>query len=201
MKDQVLKLNANFVPIGLGDWQKVLGDIISGSAHPVDVLYAQNEDGSYDKSIVDSFYVIRTWKEWSGLEIRPCDDIVQTAKRAYKMPTIVVCANYKAVHRKKMVGPSAKNIHERDNYTCMYTGKKLSKKELTLDHVLPISRGGKNTWENLVTCHKDLNVWKGNKTPEECGLKLLTKPTRPPNGLKFDYLKPEWKIFAGGKHE
>jgi len=70
-----------------------------------------------------------------------------------------------------------KNIMKRDNYRCQYCGKK--GKDMTIDHVIPRERGGKDTWENLVTSCKECNVKKGNRTPKEAGMKLLKKPKKP----------------------
>jgi 5-methylcytosine-specific restriction endonuclease McrA len=69
-----------------------------------------------------------------------------------------------------------KRLYRRDDNQCVYCG---SKKGLTIDHVLPKSRGGKNTWSNLVTCCSPCNLKKGNRTPEEAGMKLRTKPYEP----------------------
>lgn len=70
-----------------------------------------------------------------------------------------------------------KNIMRRDKYTCQYCGAK--DKELTIDHIIPKERGGKDTWENLVTSCKRCNAMKGNRTPKEAGMKLLRKPRKP----------------------
>ena len=70
-------------------------------------------------------------------------------------------------------------IFERDNYTCQYCGKHLEKDELTLDHVFPKSRMGPDIWENLVTCCKECNQKKANRTPKEAHMKLLKRPVRP----------------------
>ncbi len=69
-----------------------------------------------------------------------------------------------------------KRLYRRDDGQCVYCG---SKKGLTIDHVLPKSRGGKNTWSNLVTCCSPCNIKKGNRTPEEAGMKLRKKPYEP----------------------
>ena len=69
-----------------------------------------------------------------------------------------------------------KRLYRRDDNQCVYCG---SKKSLTIDHVLPKSRGGKNTWGNLVTCCNPCNIKKGNRTPEESGMKLRKKPYEP----------------------
>lgn len=69
-----------------------------------------------------------------------------------------------------------KRIFKRDNNTCGYCG---SHKNLTVDHILPKSRGGKNTWENMITCCNRCNSMKDNRTPEEAGMKLSFKPYQP----------------------
>jgi 5-methylcytosine-specific restriction endonuclease McrA len=67
----------------------------------------------------------------------------------------------------------------RDSYTCQYCGTAQPTHELTFDHVIPVSRGGRKDWENIVTCCIDCNRLKGGRTPEEAGLKLVRAPRRP----------------------
>ncbi|HDI79317.1 MAG TPA: HNH endonuclease [Desulfobacteraceae bacterium] len=74
---------------------------------------------------------------------------------------------------------SRQNIYLRDRYTCQYCGRQFPTEELTYDHIIPKSRGGKTEWENIVTCCIECNRKKGGKTPQEAGMKLLKKPTRP----------------------
>jgi 5-methylcytosine-specific restriction endonuclease McrA len=64
----------------------------------------------------------------------------------------------------------------RDLYTCQYCG---SRKDLTLDHVVPRWCGGPHTWENLVTCCRKCNLKKGDKTPQQANMKLKKVPRRP----------------------
>ena len=71
---------------------------------------------------------------------------------------------------------SRKNILLRDHSTCQYCAKQLPPSELTLDHVLPRSRGGESTWDNLVACCKRCNHRKGNRTPEEANMHLIRHP-------------------------
>jgi 5-methylcytosine-specific restriction endonuclease McrA len=71
---------------------------------------------------------------------------------------------------------SRHSILARDNYTCQYCG---SKKELTIDHVLPRWAGGPHTWDNLVACCRRCNLKKGDKTPAQAHMKLARKPKRP----------------------
>lgn len=67
----------------------------------------------------------------------------------------------------------------RDGYTCQYCGQALPAGRLTIDHVLPQSRGGGWSWGNLVAACPACNAAKGNRTPEEAGMALLRRPARP----------------------
>ncbi|MGH9755073.1 MAG: HNH endonuclease [Blastocatellia bacterium] len=71
---------------------------------------------------------------------------------------------------------SRKNILLRDHYTCQYCDKVFNPSELTLDHVIPKSRGGSSNWDNLVASCKRCNNRKGNGTPDEVGMKLVKRP-------------------------
>lgn len=101
-----------------------------------------------------------------------------TNHRVYKgiyLPSVVRLRNYKNVPIRMQV-VSRKNILLRDGHRCMYCGHKFLADELTLDHVTPKSRGGKGSWENLVACCQKDNHRKGNRTPEEAGMKLVHRP-------------------------
>jgi 5-methylcytosine-specific restriction endonuclease McrA len=91
-------------------------------------------------------------------------------------PSVIRLRNYRNVpHRMQQV--SRKNIFVRDGYRCLYCGtKKKDGSELELEHVLPRSRGGRNTWDNLVSSCRDCNRNKGDRTPEEAGMKLIHRP-------------------------
>jgi 5-methylcytosine-specific restriction endonuclease McrA len=76
----------------------------------------------------------------------------------------------------KIPAPSRREVLRRDGHTCQYCG---SNKRLTLDHVMPRSRGGRDTWENLVAACESCNTRKGNRTPQEAAMLLKTKPKAP----------------------
>jgi 5-methylcytosine-specific restriction endonuclease McrA len=71
-----------------------------------------------------------------------------------------------------------RNIFKRDAYTCQYCGRN-SGERMTIDHVVPKSRGGRTVWDNVVSACRACNLKKANKSPGEVGLRLLRKPTRP----------------------
>ncbi len=79
----------------------------------------------------------------------------------------------------KPVKFSRVNIYARDGYRCQYCGDRCSIDELTYDHVIPRSRGGRTTWDNIVSCCYACNAEKANRTPAEARMKLLSTPTRP----------------------
>ena len=140
-----------------------------------------------------------TWDEWMTLAIRPQDNAVRTVRGLIRVPTVIVAVNYARVPRKR---PKlcAKSIRERDGNRCQYTGRVLHPDEGSLDHVLPRSRGGKDSWENLVWSSKDVNARKGNRLPHEAGLKLLSVPRSPKelpvtSVIRNTHGVAEWKLF------
>ena len=102
------------------------------------------------------------------------DDIVTTIGN-FVRPVIIRLLNF-VRFRPTNLSVSRKRLFKRDNHQCGYCG---SQKNLTIDHVIPKSRGGSNGWNNLVTCCSRCNSFKGDKTPEEAGMKLRFKPTVP----------------------
>ena len=82
---------------------------------------------------------------------------------------------------------SKKNVLQRDNYTCQYCGKQ--SKSLTIDHIIPKSKGGPNTWENVVAACSKCNSKKADKNLKDTNIKLAKKPQRPKNYIKFKLQK------------
>ena len=140
-----------------------------------------------------------TWDEWITLPVRAQDNAVQTVRGAIRVPTVIVAVNFARVPKKR---PKlcAKTIRERDGNRCQYTGKLLQPEAGSLDHVVPRSRGGHDSWENLVWSSKDVNTRKANRLPHEAGLKLLRVP-RAPKELPVTALirnaqgVADWKLF------
>jgi 5-methylcytosine-specific restriction endonuclease McrA len=92
-----------------------------------------------------------------------------------RVPSVIRLLEYRRIpHQSRAL--SRKNILLRDRNTCQYCGTVLANGELTLDHVIPRSRGGQSTWENLVACCHECNRRKGNHMPGETSLRLLREP-------------------------
>ena len=100
---------------------------------------------------------------------------IQTATTQYERPTVIRLLRYISLPFKK-VPLSRVNIYRRDGHQCIYCG---DKRRLTLDHVKPRSKGGKNSWKNLVTCCVDCNIKKGDSTPLSKGMVMSHKPYTP----------------------
>lgn len=89
------------------------------------------------------------------------------------IPSVIRLVDYAVVPYKRPI-PSRRNIFVRDQYTCMYCGKKT--KELELEHIIPRSRGGPSSWENLCAACRACNSRKDNRTPEEANMPLIHRP-------------------------
>ncbi len=112
--------------------------------------------------------------------IRLCITVIKSVHtRSFPMPSVIRLNRY--VHAPyKGVNLTRQNIFKRDNFECQYCG---TKRELTLDHVLPSSQGGPHSWLNLVTACKRYNAKKGDYTPEEADMPLKYKPYKPSYAL------------------
>ncbi|VEP16202.1 HNH endonuclease [Hyella patelloides LEGE 07179] len=109
------------------------------------------------------FFEDTTFKEIRSpsivIQVPPVIRLYQSAERPWKIPPV-----------------SRKEILRRDEHQCQYCG---NRKQLTIDHIIPRSRGGKHIWNNVVIACADCNSRKGNKTPEEAKMTLLNKPKAP----------------------
>lgn len=111
-------------------------------------------------------------------------------------PSVIKVRSYVNVPYRK-VALSRDNIFKRDNYECVYCGESGERSKLTLDHVVPQSKGGPNTWNNLVTSCKKCNNEKADLTLEEYGKKIPV-PKRPHSIMllkKTKYIPEEWRDF------
>jgi 5-methylcytosine-specific restriction endonuclease McrA len=106
-------------------------------------------------------------------EIQPSH--VHSPRQAIAVPSVIRLLTYRHIPQQSRA-LSRKNILLRDRNTCQFCGHVFPTSDLTLDHVVPRSRGGASSWENLVACCYKCNNNKGDRTPEEAGLSLARKP-------------------------
>src|ERR1700733_2473754 len=100
---------------------------------------------------------------------------VHSSAKAHRVPSVIRLLAYRHIPQQSRA-LSRKNILLRDRNTCQFCGRIFPGSELTLDHVVPRSRGGRSSWENLVACCYNCNNSKGDRTPEEAGFKLARRP-------------------------
>ena len=117
------------------------------------------------------------------------------------VPTVIRLRSYVKIPYKE-ISLSRRNILHRDNYTCQYCGDK--RHDLTIDHIIPRSRGGLDSWDNVVAACLRCNVKKGDRTPKESGMPLSSTPRRPMSHVVFEISKHSiageynWKKYVIG---
>ena len=124
------------------------------------------------------------------------DKVIRSTSQVFKIPAVIVLCRvikfrFNALHCNR------KSIFARDKHICQYCQNSFGDKELTLDHILPKSRGGDKTWTNIVAACKKCNQKKGNKTPDEAGMTLMKAPKKPKNSF-FDSrsnIQQIWKDY------
>ena len=143
------------------------------------------------------------WAEWLTLPVRPGDRALGTVRGPIRAPTVIVCARYDKV---PLCRPqfSARAVRLRDGNRCQYTGRLLGPGEGSLDHVLPLSRGGANTFENVVWSDRRVNNRKADRTPEEAGLRLHSTPGTPRAlpvtlSIRNPHRVADWLPFVAGQ--
>jgi 5-methylcytosine-specific restriction endonuclease McrA len=157
-----LVLNRNWQPIRIATVARALVMVFNGTARVVDP---------------ETFQTF-TWADWSRIHPRDGDRFVQAVTMRLKAPEVVVLNDYDRVPA-NVVTFSRRNLFKRDHYVCQYCGRQAPPDELTIDHIVPRSQGGESTWENCVVACLDCNKRKGNRTPDQAGMRLRRKPMRP----------------------
>ena len=190
-KTIVLVLNRNWQAINIRTPQDAFCQMATNVATALDIELGEDARAQALRPV--------TWDEWITLPVRDGDYAVRTARGAIRVPTVIVAVNFAKVPKKRPK-LSAKNIRERDGNRCQYPGRLLHPDEGSLDHVVPRSRGGVDSWENLVWSAKEVNQRKADRLPHEAGLKLLSVP-RAPKELPVTALirnahgVAEWELF------
>ena len=136
---------------------------------------------------------------WCDLPPGAGDDVVRTPTRAIRIPRVIQLVHYDKIPR-HAVRFTRRNIFVRDRNRCQYCGKVFPQKRLNLDHVVPLSRGGKTTWKNVVCACISCNSRKGNRTPTEAGMTMVRRPRRPSGHPFFRAnltgpFHDQWKTF------
>lgn len=120
-------------------------------------------------------------------------DATRRIREDLLLPTVIRLRQFVRVPYRQMP-LTRRNVFHRDSHRCQYCGR--SEDRLSIDHVVPRSRGGLDAWENVTTAYLPCNVRKGNRTPREAGMPLACTPRRPPSSLSFEAIR----LIRSGRH-
>jgi len=167
LNSRVLVLNRSYLPVHVTSVKRAFALLYQGVARAVDEQYR-----TFD------------FESWRHLSIEIHHERLGIVDGFIRVPRVLLLSAYERVPRRH-VRFSRFNIFARDGNTCQYCGQRLPRTDLNLDHVVPRSRGGLSTWENIVcSCHS-CNRRKGGRTPDEARMVLVRRPRR-----------PEWTPFS-----
>lgn len=181
LHDPTLVINQCWTPIEVISVRDAVSKLYADDAHVVDI----------------NDYISYNWAEWAKLIPKEDERFLKCVNFSIRIPNIIVLTNY-ASRPPLEVPCSRRNIFRRDDNTCQYCGCKPGLENLTIEHILPRSRGGITSWDNCVIACIACNKTKANMTLAESGFKLLKKPIRPrwdmffePEAIKIE----SWRKF------
>ncbi len=122
-------------------------------------------------------YDFDSWRELSKFG-EDHAEMIRTPQFQIRAPKVIVLGRYQN-SPPRTVRFNRRNIYMRDRHMCQYCGTHPNRDDLTIDHIIPRSRGGRSTWENVVLACTRCNTKKGNRLPNECGMHPMTTPKRP----------------------
>jgi 5-methylcytosine-specific restriction endonuclease McrA len=179
---QVLVLNAGWTPLRTVSVRRAIGLLCREVARVVD----PEDYRTYD------------FTSWADLgDLFEDGDVLLSPRLRVPIPEVIVLQHYDGLPRRQPVF-SRRNLFLRDRESCQYCGARPGTRELTIDHVLPRSLGGRTEWTNCVLACGRCNRRKGNRTPEQAGLALLREPRVPPPRFEIGLLpgkRVSWEQF------
>lgn len=189
----VLVLNRYYLAAHVVNVRRAFGLLYRQLAEVLDV-----EDGHWAN------YDFGTWVEISLLraeEKSPQQDWIRSVNFEIQVPRVIRLLRYDKSPRRTLRF-NRRNVFARDDHCCQYCGKSFPASELSMDHVVPRSRGGQTTWENVVCCCLKCNARKGGRTPQEARMSLLQPPKTPTQSplLAHRLNNPKyatWRYFLG----
>jgi 5-methylcytosine-specific restriction endonuclease McrA len=150
-------------------------------------------------------YSFESWREVSKLRAsvkQPQEDWIRAVNFEVQVPRVIRLVHYDRLP-KQSLHLNRRNVLARDEHLCQYCGRHFPIQQLSLDHIIPRSRGGATTWENVVCACLACNVKKGGRTPHEAKMRLVRRPAKPRRNplllLKLSNPKYEsWRTWLDG---
>ena len=170
LENNVLVLNKHYAAVRVISAKRAFCMLFKQIAEIVSI-----DNGEYQSYDFDSW---RQVSEFRSKYERSHHEWVRCVRFELAVPRIIRLLCYDRLPRQQ-VKLNRRNIYARDGSHCQYCGKRFSTADLSLDHVVPRSRGGETSWTNLVCCCVKCNVRKGGRLPREAGMKLIIEPVRP----------------------
>ena len=186
LEKQVLVLNKSWIPVNVTTVKRA-----------VTLLYQE-----LARAVCHRTYQTYDFNLW--VTEAKSDAVVKTVSLEIPVPEVIVLTQYNGLRTEAKMPFSRSGLLRRDKYVCQYCRKQFQGAKLTIDHVLPKSRGGITEWTNcVIACHA-CNAKKDNKTPKEAGMKLKVEPVVPNWSFKmFDTeetpIHDSWRAFVRGK--
>ncbi len=167
LSSQVLVLNRFWQAVNVVGLKRAFSLLVRGHA---DVIHQEAGD-----------FHLYNFDQWIGVSEDsppPAMECVHTVRHIIRLPRVIILKFFDRLPIKE-VKFHRRNIFERDKFHCQYCGKLFGESDLNLDHVIPRHRGGRTSWENVVTSCTTCNSRKANRLPHEANMRLFRKPVRP----------------------
>lgn len=158
----VLVLNRNWQPVNVATVARALILLWNESARIVD-------PGDYQ---------LYDWHDWTRQVPGADERVIRAVRQRIRVPEVVALSAYDRLPQ-GAVSFSRRNVFKRDRFACMYCGRQPGSEELTIDHVVPRSRGGQSSWTNCVLACLECNARKADRTPAQAGMRLRKQPKQP----------------------
>jgi 5-methylcytosine-specific restriction endonuclease McrA len=155
------------------------------------------------RAVSPETFELHDWDSWAALRVEEGQPKVQAVRFQIRVPEIVLLLVYDRIPRKRVIF-SRRNLFRRDRFTCQYCGRQPGKGELSIDHIVPRSLGGRSTWVNCVVACLKCNKRKADRTLAQAGLHLLVTPREPSwspyLSLNLGRRRVSWERFISEKY-
>ena len=202
LNGSVLVLNRFYMAVHVVSVRRALGLLYRELAEVINVEDGQYSNYDFEAWVEMSQFIHAETEEGSSFSENDEErDWIRSVNFPIQVPRVIRLSFYDKVP-KLTLRFNRRNLFGRDKNTCQYCGLVKPLAQLSFDHVIPTSRGGKTTWENVVCCCLKCNGKKGDKLPKEANMKLIKKPVRPRHNplitVRLNNPKYEmWRTFLG----